>query len=147
MGKKKDIKAAQKKLNYSEESRGHARARHAHPTLPAGPSIDAYLKGRMPANAANGTKMSAFYKGEDQDRCVEFAYGQVDSHTVAGTRTTMRVKTGGTLNSITVRVVERIDAKDEGYDAKLREVLVVVDDLGKPDEVIITAYPSDSYRA
>ncbi len=140
-------KGASRKLKYSEEARGHARARHAAPTLPAGPSIDAYLKQRMNDRARDGSMMSAFYDDKDQDRCVAFAFNQVNSHTVDGVRTTMRVSADGTLRKITVRVLEMINGTKEGYDAKLREVLVVVDNLGKPNEVVITAYPSASYRA
>lgn len=143
MGKKALI---HRKLTYSEEARGHARARHSSPTLPAGPSIDAYLKSRFGNNVAEGSKMSAFLSDDDQDRAVAYAFTQVDKHQSDGVRTTMRVRVDGTLRDITVRVVEKVGGSLEGYAAKLREVLVVVDHLGKSAECIITAYPSDTYR-
>lgn len=146
MSKPINKKTAEKKLKYSEEARGHARARHAHPTLAAGPSIDAYLKQRMPDNASEGTKMSAFYNDTDQNKAVAYAFNETGSHKLSKTRTTMRVKTKDELNQITVRVVEMIDGVKQGYDAKLREVFVAVDDLGKTNECIITAYPSDTHR-
>ena len=91
--------------------------------------------------------MSAFLGDDDQNRAVHLAFNQVSSHTTDGVRTTMRVTMTGTLKQITVRIVEKINGSLEGYDAKLREVFVVVDEFNKTKECIVTAYPSDSHRS
>lgn len=143
---RKGRRAARKHLDQSEKGRGHGRERHAAPTLDAGPSIDAYLISRHGARPRTGVKMSAFLNERDQDRAVAYALSDTASHNTNGARTTMRSRTRDSLNSITVRVAEATADGVECYDAKLREVLVVVDHMGQPRETIVTAYPSDSYR-
>jgi hypothetical protein len=146
-------KAAAKRLNYSEECRGHARARHAGPTLAAGPSIDAYLKSRFTPGSRNGTSMSAFKNKSDQDRCVAFAFTRAGDvahkNCIVSSRqdrTTIKAGIGGELGSITVRVVEKINGFLEGYDAHIREITMVVDRFDSSNEVIVTAYPSMTHR-
>ncbi len=146
MGRTKGRKRVHKPLEQSEKGRGHGRERHSAPTLDAGPSIDAYLIARHGARPRVGVKMSAFLNDRDQDRAVAHAWSDTDAHTTQGRRTTMRSRTTGSLNNLTVRVAEATDGGIECYNAKLREVLVVVDDMGQSRETIVTAYPSDFYQ-
>lgn len=137
-----------KKLNVSEQGRGHARERHQSPTLEAGPSIDAYLISRHGARPRVGAKMTAFLNERDQDRAVSFAWNKTDDYSKSESRTTIKSRTSGSVSNITVRVAEAMASGVECYNAQLREVTVVVDNIGvKGKETFVTAYPSDFFRA
>lgn len=146
---------AQKALDRSEGQTtarggaGHARERHAAPTVDGGLSVDAFLIGRC-AKAAAGARMSAFKNARDQDRAVSFALGDgeavvVDSVDQKG-RKIVRSKVKAPLTDISVRIaVANGKGGGECHDAKLREVMVIYDEGGPDRYVIVTAYPSGAH--
>lgn len=148
---KLDRRHVKKALDKSEGTttssggQGHARGKHSAPTLDSGPSVDAFLRGRL-AKSAVGAKASAFLNDRDQERAVSYALGDreavvTDAVNLKDRKTVVsRVKTP--LTDITVRAAEVTADGIECYNAKLRAVTVVYE--GK--STFVTAYPSDFFR-